>query len=498
MAADLRLVEAAKTGDKVAVRALLKQHVDVYTSVADGATALSWASYRDDLETADLLIAAGANVNAANDYGATPLMLACVNGSAGMVDKLLKSGANPNSSVLTGARQPGETVLMRCAHTGNVETVKLLLAAEADVNAKENRQGDTALMWAVAQRHDDIARVLIAHKADVRARTSDGFTALMFAAQQGDADSAQMLLDAGADVNDVTPDGDSALLVASSSGHEAFSIYLLEHGANPNAVERNGTTALHYAIMDGLGQLGGGSAYHADEPYRHRPDMVALVKALLAHGANPNARLLTPTVERPQYARILRINNPNTGGGRIKPAGATPLMLAALSIDPDLMRILLAAGADPRLMTTDSVTLLMVALGLGREKARSASSIRRSSSPEIMEMVKMLVDLGADVNAVETDTGLTPLHCAAFYGGSERIIQYLVEKGAKLDPKTTAGQTPLAIASAVAPKGAVERNLVPYAYWKDSVDLLLKLGATPLTASVAQPADASSGSTAWQ
>src|SRR5262249_9756211 len=83
-AADLRLVEAAKNGDKEAVRSLLKQHVDVNAAQPDGATALSWAAYQDDLETAGLLIAAGANVNAPNDYGATPLMLACVNGSAGM------------------------------------------------------------------------------------------------------------------------------------------------------------------------------------------------------------------------------------------------------------------------------------------------------------------------------------------------------------------------------------------------------------------------------
>jgi uncharacterized protein len=478
MAADLRLVDAAKRGDAEAVHSLLQQRVDVNATQPDGATALSWAAYRDDLDTADLLIAAGAHVNAANDYAATPLMLACANGSARMVEKLLKAGANPSAASWTG-----ETVLMTCAQTGNVETVKSLLARGADVNAKETRQQNTALMWAVAQKHPEVVQALIDHKADVRARTNSGFTLLMFAAQQGDVDSARLLLGAGVDVNEATPDGDNALLVASSSGHEAFSIFLLDHGANPNAAERNGITALHYAIMNGLGQaVEGISMARKHTPYLHRPNMVGLAKALLAHGANPNARLMLPAVDMdpgPGYAKILRINHLNVGGGRINPAGATPFLLAALSYDPGLMRILVAAGADPLLATKDNVTPLMAAIGLGRERAGHFSYTEGELSAAL-DMVKYTVELGADVNAVESATGLTPLHCAAFYGGSEKIIQFLVDKGAHLNAKTRAGQTALDIASNVQPKGpAVERNLVPLAYWKGSVDLLLKLGGKP-------------------
>jgi ankyrin repeat protein len=490
MAADLRLVDAAKSGDKEAVRSLLKQHVNVNAPEGDGATALSWAAYQDDLDTADLLIAAGANVNAANDYADTPLMLACVNGSAGMVNKLLKAGANPNAATWTG-----ETVLMQCARTGNVESVKSLLARGADVNAKENRQGDTALMWAVAQKHSDVVRILIEHKAAVQARTEDGFTPLMFASQQGDMDSARQLLEAGAEVNVATPGGDNALLVASASGQEALSIFLLDHGANPNSADRNGITAMHYAIMNGLGQAIDGFSMAGRTPYMHRPNMVELVKALLARGANPNARLTASTHEMdfgPGYGKILRINQLNVGGGRISPVGATPLMLAALSYDPALMRILLAAGADPLLVTQDNVTLLMTAVGLGRERAIHVAYTDEELS-KVLEMVKLAVDLGNDVNAVEPNTHLTPLLCAAFYGNAEKIIQFLAEKGANLNAKTTAGQTALDIASNVAPKGKVDRNLVPLAYWKGSVDLLLKLGATPVSASVSQTPDAASG-----
>jgi ankyrin repeat protein len=485
MAADLRLVDAAKSGDKETVRSLLKQHVNVNAPEGDGATALSWAAYQDDLETADLLIAAGANVNAANDYADTPLMLACVNGSEGMVNKLLKAGANPNAATWTG-----ETVLMQCARTGNIEAVKSLLARGADVNAKENRQGDTALMWAVAQKHSDVVRILIEHKAAVQARTEDGFTPLMFTSQQGDMDSARQLLEAGAEVNAATPNGDTPLSIASASGHEALSIFLLDHGANPNSADRNGISTIHYAIMNGLAQAASGiSMGHA--PYLRRPNMVELVKALLAHGANPNARLTAPAKEYdtgPGYGKILRMGQLNVGGGRISPVGATPFLMAALSFDPALMRLLVAAGANPLLANEENVTPLMAAIGLGRERAGRIAYAPEQESV-VLEMVKYTVELGNDVNATETATGLTPLLAASFYGNSERIIQFLVEKGANINAKTTAGQTPLAIASNVAPKGKVERNLVPLAYWKGSVDLLLKLGATPLSASVAQTTD---------
>jgi ankyrin repeat protein len=340
----------------------------------------------------------------------------------------------------------------------------------------------------VANKHSEVVRVLIEHKADVNARTDGGFTPLLFAAQQGDADSAQLLLTAGADVNVATPDGDTPLLIASASGHEAFSIYLLEHGANPNSVDRNGIAPIHYALMNGLAESASGiSMGHV--PYLRRPDMTGLVKALLAHGANPNARLTAPAVENegtgPGYGKIFIMKQLNIGGGRINPVGVTPFIMAALSFDPALMRLLVAAGADPLLTNEDHVTALMAAVGLGRERA-GRIAYTPEQEKKVFEMVQYTMELGNDVNARETATGLTPLLATCFYGNSERIIQFLVDKGADLNAKTTAGQTPLAIASNIAPKGKVERNLVPLAYWKGSVDLLLKLGAAPLSASAAR------------
>jgi ankyrin repeat protein len=484
MASDLRLVEATVKGDRDAVRSLLKASIDVNASQPDGATAIAWAAQRDDLETADLLIAAGADVNAANDYGITPLWQACSDGSSAMVEKLLKAGAGANA-----ASWSGQSALMACARTGKLEAVKALLAREARINQKE-RQGHTALMWAVAGKHSEVARVLVEHGADVHARSEGGFTPLMFAAQQGHLETAKMLLAAGADVNEATPDGDTPLLVASASGHEAFAIFLLDQGANPNAADRNGITALHYSIMKGLAEVVGIIIRAAYVPYTRRPDMMGLAKALLAHGANPNARLTSQTVENdtgPGYGKIHRIDHLNAGGGRIMPRGATPLVLAGRNSNAEIMRALAAAGADPHLVTDENVSPLMTAAGIGRGRGRPP--LTEEEETQALEAVKVAVEvLGNNVNAAETTTGLTALHGAAF-AGSDRIIQYLVEKGANMDAKDFSGQTPLHKASNIAPEGFTERNFFPYAYRKSTVELLLKLGATPVEGSLAQGSD---------
>jgi uncharacterized protein len=485
---DLRLVEATEKGDKELVRSLLKEHADVNTPQADGATALAWAAYRDDLESADLLIGAGANVNSANDYGVTPLSLACANGSAAMVDRLLKAGADANASVLSG-----ETALMRCARTGNVEAVKLLLARGADVKAKENREGQTALMWAVAANHPEVARVLIEREANANARAKSGFTPLMFAAQQGDMDSARMLLAAGANVNDATNGeaawpGDTALLVASASGHEALAIYLLDHDADPNAADENGFTALHFAVLNGLALV---SRVRIRPWAAHlaRPNMMELAKALLAHGANPNAR-----VKKAAGAdKIYRITNAPPMPGSVSPVGATAFLMAALTYDANLMRILADGGANPLLATEHdeqtggNITPLMAAAGLIRWR-NARTPLTEEQELRAVEAVKVAVELGADVNATN-DIGMTALHGAAF-NGSNRIIQFLAEKGANLDAKDKAGQTPLHKALNIKPPGVVIRNLIPVVAWKSTADLLLKLGATPVSALVAQGSDA--------
>src|SRR5215831_1386366 len=153
---DVRLVEAVKNSDKVAIQKLLPQQIDLNASDADGSTALDWAVRRDDLETANLLIGRGADVKTANRYSVTPLSLACVNGNTAMIEALLKAGADPNTT-LPG----GESALMTASRTGKVAAVKMLLTHGANVNFGESKRGQTALMWAAAEGNTSTVEELV-------------------------------------------------------------------------------------------------------------------------------------------------------------------------------------------------------------------------------------------------------------------------------------------------------------------------------------------------
>jgi ankyrin repeat protein len=453
------LAEAARTGDTAAISSLLEQHADVNAPDSDGTTALAWLAHRDDLKTAMLLIHAGANVNAANELGVTPLYLACLSGDLPMVEAFVKVGANVN-----WALPSGETVLMAASRAGNLSVVKSLIASGALVNGKESRRGQTALMWAVAEGHHDVAAALIQQGADVNGRSKTGFTSLMFAAQQGDLEASRMLLAAGAHINDTASEDGSALTVAAMSGHQECVRFLLDKGADPNSANRYGVTALHYAIMRGLA-LAAGVQWFASASELYRPNQPELVKLLLAHGANPNARIL----ERPPLPGVRNLVV-------VSVAGATPLMLAAASYDVDVMRILVAAGADPRSITREQTNALLfasgLAEGLGKPPLRSDEDDRKA-----LEAVKYAVELGNDVNTANKHD-VTPLHGAA-YVGSDAIVKFLVEKGARMDKKDDSGQTPLSIAEQIFPPTLTDDNLRPATVHQSTADLLVKLGSPP-------------------
>jgi ankyrin repeat protein len=422
---DLPLVDAARNTDRVAVRALLQKGLDVNAAEADGTTALHWASHRDDLESADLLIRAGANVNAANDLGATPLWTASLNGSGVMVRRLLQAGANPNAALLLG-----ETPVMVASRSGNPDVVEQLLARGANVNAHAAR-GQTALMWAVSQRHPEVVKVLLAHGADVHARSAvwsevmavpphglpqynrsiphGGDTALMFAARAGDLDSARLLVARGADVREADAWGVSAMVLAAHSGFDELVEFLLDRGADANAAGA-GFSALHVAIM------------RRDE---------RLVRVLLAHGADPNARLLTWTPTRRSskdfhFAPEL--------------VGATPYWLAARFAEAAVMRLLVEHGADPLFVHhaeyhteegakphSETTTALMAAAGMGGGAAWV--EVRRSEREALsLEAVKVAIELGVDVKAANSD-GRTALDAAKALK-YETVVKFLVEQGA--------------------------------------------------------------------
>ena len=442
--ADVRLLDAVRNGDPKAVRELLKNHADVNAAQPDGSTALVLAADRNDLEVADLLIRAGASVNAANEYGATALYVACASGNIAMIQLLLEAKANPNASLVSG-----ETPLMTAVDKGNLDAARALLEHEAEVNLKESKGGQTALMWAVANKYPEMVKLLVEHGADVGARSNGDFTPLLFAAQQGDVESGRILLGAGADVNESRKkDRMTVLMVAAASGNEKFSVLLLDKGANPNLIDESGYTALHYAASG--------------------EKTVELVKVLLAHGADPNARTTKDS----------RTNS--TSGVSLK--GATPLLLAASLGNVETVRALIAGGADAFITTDEKTAPLHVATWGGNPYARDWTDEEKKN---LLEITRLLVELGADVNSAG-EHGWTGLHGAA-YKGVDSVVQFLVEKGAKIEVFDEYGQTPLSIANAVITVGVKD------AYYqssrvvrKSTSDLLLKLGAKPLADSGVQ------------
>ena len=462
------LVEAVKKGDGDSVHSLLSQNVDVNTSQVNGTTALHWAVHHDDLKMAKLLIEAGANVNVANDYGVTPFLLACINGSSSMVRGLLQAGADPNTT-----RQTGESAIMTASRTGNLEAVKTLLAYEPDLNRQENRRGQTALMWAIEQGHPQVAKLLIERGADVNARSKRGFTPLLFAAQQNDLDSVEALLAAGAKLDGLTPEWGSALVAAAARGHEDLAIFLLEKGADPNAADSDQIAVLHYAMLQGLGHMGGVPPHMNNSSHVHRPTMINLVHALLSKGANPNV-----PVGPIDYVPGLPAISP-----KLNMDGVTPLMLAAAAADVDLAQILLEAGADPLLTTKRNSTALMVAAGLSFKQDRP----RKQDYKSALAIAKMLIERGVDVKAVG-ENGWTALHGAA-YNGADEITRLLLENGAELDALDEFQQTPWSIAEGLIGAGIDNFEVKAFGPHPSTAKVLLESGADPSVPTVIQRTD---------
>ena len=471
---DPGLVDAAKEADWDLVRALLQESPDVNEVRGDGSTALIWASYWDNPEIVDLLIDAGADVNVASDLGVTALWPAAEHGSAAITERLLDAGADPNAALLSG-----ETPVMTAARAGYVEVVKLLLDRGADANQRATRE-HTALMWATAQRHPEVVELLLAHGADVHARSGSwpqyyqkgggstphpddefwqqegGFTPLLFAARVGDLASAKLLVAAGADVSDQTAGGMSATTLAihavsPSAGYipvpgdfqgggavlpagaafaspdalpsndaEELIEFLLEQGADPNG-DAYGHTALHAAVL-------------------RRSERA--IRALLAHGADPNVPLRAAmNYQRDSYDFYLDL--PLEGATE----GATPFWLAARYGQPNIMRLLAEYGADPlwalyveywgenqdgggwTISTEGTTTALMAALGMPRGisgYAESEDPVEREALA--LEAVKLTVELGVDVNVANAN-GNTALDAAGALE-YQSVIEFLIENGA--------------------------------------------------------------------
>jgi uncharacterized protein len=426
--APMNVADAAMNGDIAGVRALIAKKADVNVRQTDGTTALTWAARANDPAMVQLLLAAGADVKTANREGATALYQAAEVGNPAILDQLLNAGADVNATFLT----TGETALMGAARIGSVAALKVLAGRGSTIDAKETLRGTTALMWAASEGHLEAVRFLVEHGADVNAASkkekakaygtagpgaripkdmeTGALTPLIFAVRQGAWETMKFLVESKADVNKTSGDGSSPLLVAVLNGSYDMARYLIDKGANVSLANQKGWTPLYLAVKHRTIETG-------TMPVPPNVNQsLDFIKLILDRGAEVNTQLAYETeVHSANHVFWL------------KEEGATPFFRAAYGGDVEVMKLLLAHGADPQLSTKDHTTPLMGLAGVGF----TLSLVHHRSHNEDIEAMKLLLSLGGDINAVN-DQGLTALMGAAQRGADDEIMM-LVERGARLD-----------------------------------------------------------------
>jgi ankyrin repeat protein len=466
------LIDAVRAAYGQEAIRLIEGGADVNATDSLGTTPLMWAARYGDAVIVDRLLGEGANPAAENVFGVTAMSEAALIGSESVIRKLLAAGVHPDSP-----NPEGETALMLAVRTGRVEAAEVLINAGADVNAKERWAGQTALMWAGAQLQPEMVKLLLANGAEVDARSAvrewtrkvsseprpkelaqGGLTPLMFAARTGCIECADLLLGAGADINLTDPYGVTPLVVATLNLQNDFAAHLVEKGADINQWDLYGRTPLYVAIdmMDyppPQGPLGDPSA---ESPMTG----LELAEFLLERGANPNSQLKQ---WRPPFVRLAR------GQDNTLATGATPLLRAAHASDVAAVKLLLAHKALVDLPNASGITPLMAAAGVG--VSQNTSRAKKKTEAASVEVARLLIEAGADVNRVTHDprrirtdplvreamygfifqmafdyaylppSGRTALHGAAQKGWNE-MVRFLVENGAEVQPVDASGRTP--------------------------------------------------------
>ena len=323
------------------------------------------------------------------------------------------------------------------------------------MDAREPWHGQTALMWAAAQGHPAMIRELVAHGADVNARSNveewerqetaeprdkwlppGGLTPLLFAAREGCVECIDTLVALGSDVNATTPDGISAVVLALINGHYDVAGSLVQAGTDPNLVDYTGRGGLYAAIDFNTMPS---SNRPAPKVLENALTALDVARILLERGADPNAQL-----ERlpPYRAKLDRGNDTMLG------AGTTPFLRAAKAADLPAMQLLLAHGADPTIGTTvagndrftrGGINALMAAAGLGTTEEDTTGRYKTQS--EAIAAIQLLLEKGLPINATDAN-GRTALHGAALQGYDD-VIEFLVASGGDLDVKDANGFTAL-------------------------------------------------------
>lgn len=441
------LADAAERGDAAAVVNLLRQGADANAVQPDATSPLHWAVHHDDAGMVAALLGAGSRVNAVNHYGIPPLAQACINGSARIAKLLLGAGADANATL-----KGGENMLMLASRSGNVEVVKALLARDARPEARE-RLGQTALMWAAAEGHTEVVRDLLDAGASIKATVDSGYPALYFAVRGGHLETARLLLRSGAEAKAPIdrPEPSSGrqstaarraamnrppltpLALAVQNGHFELAIALVDEGADPNDV-RTGMAPLH--MIPGVRKP---DASDMSDPApvvgAGRMTSVDFVREIVKRGANVNLRLPKGAPRQPATS------------SSVAAEGATPFLFAADRGDVFLMRLLLTLGADPLLPNAEGATPLLAAAGVGTNEPQEEAG----EESDAVEAVKLLLDLGADIDTVDKN-GDTAMHGAA-YAISPLVVKLLADRGANpaiWKNPNKAGGTPLFIAEGYA------------------------------------------------
>src|SRR5687767_7990887 len=452
-----RLATAAANRDTAAVRALLAQKVDVNAPDVQGTPALHWAIRVDDIDLVRLLLSAGADARLANRYGLTPLTLAVTGGNTAIIRLMLDAGADPNA-----VDPAAETMLMIAARVGVADAVRMLLDRGAAVDARDKTYQQTALMVAVRENHPAIVQMLIERGADVNAKTRTGATPqwvlpnsvpgfghgigivrgglpprgsrqpipgslspLLYAARDGRLEVAKLLLANKAEINQTDANGITPLLTAIVNNRVAVAKFLLEQGADIHSADWYGRTPLWAAVETRNMDVDNATFVNSIE----REPMLDVIRTLLERGAKVNIRIKEVPPIRRTFLRT-------TGSLEwVDFTGQTPFLTASRAADLTLMRLLLKYGADPNIGTFEGTTPLMAAAGVNWVYDQTFDE----GPAARLEAVKLCHELGNDVNAVNS-MGLTALMGAA-NRGSDDIIKFLVEKGAKLDLKDKEGRT---------------------------------------------------------
>ena len=434
---------------------------------ADGSTPLQWAAFQGDVDEAKRLIKDGADVHAVNAYGVNAIQLAADSANTELIAVLLKAGADPESP-----NADGETLLHLVARAGNVEAAKLLLKAGAKVDPVEGFGGQTPLMWSVARRHPEMVGFLASKGANVNARGAirdyqrvaqaesraksldrGGLTPLLYAARENCRECVEILLKHKADVNLGDPSEVSPLSVAMLNSNWDIAKRLVEAGADVNQWDWYGRAPLHVAISN---MQSANNRNPLDNDYPNSATGRDLVNLLVERGANPNQQ---------QFFGA-------SGFGGAADRGLTPFLVAAGTGNIEVVKLLLAHGADPHLATADGRGPIIMAVssrggGRGRggppafgppgggpgdgdeDSAETEGAPRTPRANPQVELVKLLAGAGADVNLMSRrhflarTRGGSALHYVVRNGGNPQLIQALLDLGLDINAKDEDGLTAL-------------------------------------------------------